>query len=141
MATHSSILSREIPWTEVPGGLQSTGSQRDRHDLATKQQQRTYTTTRSKCSVLKESLVNFVNLTQLFYFCLHKFPHMISYEVTRLPQVQDFIVSLSCILNSLYQAVEVLQMQAFLKQNPYLNAETDIKQIMMNRVQLIFIMI
>ena len=66
---------------------------------------------------------------------------MISYEVTRLPQVSDFIVSLSCILNSLYQAVEVLQMQAFLKQNPYLNAETDIKQIMMNRVQLIFIMI
>ena len=28
MATHSSILTFEIPWTEVPGGLQSTGSQR-----------------------------------------------------------------------------------------------------------------
>ena len=25
-ATHSSILAREIPWTEEPGGLQSTGS-------------------------------------------------------------------------------------------------------------------
>ena len=38
MATHSSILAREIPWTEEPGGLQSTGSQRVGHDLATKQQ-------------------------------------------------------------------------------------------------------
>ena len=28
MATHSSILTWEIPWTEEPGGLQSTGSQR-----------------------------------------------------------------------------------------------------------------
>ena len=27
MATHSSILAWEIPWTEEPGGLQSTGSQ------------------------------------------------------------------------------------------------------------------
>ena len=26
MATHSSILAREIPWTEGPGGLQSMGS-------------------------------------------------------------------------------------------------------------------
>ena len=27
MATHSSILDWEIPWTGEPGGLQSTGSQ------------------------------------------------------------------------------------------------------------------
>ena len=27
MATHSSILAWEIPWTEEPGGLQSIGSQ------------------------------------------------------------------------------------------------------------------
>ena len=27
MATHSSILAWEIPWTEEPGGLQFTGSQ------------------------------------------------------------------------------------------------------------------
>ena len=27
MATHSSILAWEIPWTEEPGRLQSTGSQ------------------------------------------------------------------------------------------------------------------
>ena len=40
IATHSSILAWEIPWTEEPGGLQSLGSQRVRHDPATKQQQR-----------------------------------------------------------------------------------------------------
>ena len=28
MATHSSILAWKIPWTEEPGGLQSTRSQR-----------------------------------------------------------------------------------------------------------------
>ena len=32
MATHSGILSWEIPWREQPGGLQSMGSQRVRHD-------------------------------------------------------------------------------------------------------------
>ena len=26
MATHSSVLAWEIPWTEEPGGLQSMGS-------------------------------------------------------------------------------------------------------------------
>ena len=31
-ATHSSILAWEVPWTEKPGRLQSTGSQRVRHD-------------------------------------------------------------------------------------------------------------
>ena len=32
MATHSSILTWRIPWTEKPGGLQSIGSQRVGHD-------------------------------------------------------------------------------------------------------------
>ena len=32
MATHSSILAWRIPLTEEPGGLQSMGSQRVRHD-------------------------------------------------------------------------------------------------------------
>ena len=32
MATHSNILAWRIPWTEEPGGLQSMGSQRVRHD-------------------------------------------------------------------------------------------------------------
>ena len=32
MATHTSTLAWRIPWTEEPGGLQSTGSQRVGHD-------------------------------------------------------------------------------------------------------------
>ena len=32
MATHSSILAWRIPWTEEPGGLQSMGWQRVRHN-------------------------------------------------------------------------------------------------------------
>ena len=38
MATHSSIFAWEIPWIEEPGGLQSRGLKRVRHDLPTKQQ-------------------------------------------------------------------------------------------------------
>ena len=36
MATHSSVLAWEIPWTEEPGRLQSTGFQRVGQDLVTK---------------------------------------------------------------------------------------------------------
>ena len=32
MATHASTLAWKIPWTEEPGGLQSMGSGRVRHD-------------------------------------------------------------------------------------------------------------
>jgi len=35
MATHSNILAWRIPWTEEPGGLQSMGLQRVRHNSAT----------------------------------------------------------------------------------------------------------
>ena len=35
MAPHSSTLAWKIPWAEEPGGLQSMGSQRVRHDWAT----------------------------------------------------------------------------------------------------------
>ena len=35
MATHSSILAWRIPWTEEPGGVQSIGSHRVRHDIPT----------------------------------------------------------------------------------------------------------
>ena len=34
MATHSSILVWEIPWTEEPGGLQSVGSQKSQTQLS-----------------------------------------------------------------------------------------------------------
>ena len=34
MATHSSILAWEIPWTEEPGGLQSMGSHKSPTQLS-----------------------------------------------------------------------------------------------------------
>ena len=52
MAIHSSILAWEIPWTKVPGGLQSMGLQRDRHDLATKQQYITKSTKRVSMNLI-----------------------------------------------------------------------------------------
>ena len=36
MASHSNILAQKIPWAEEPGGLQSMGLQRVRHDWVTK---------------------------------------------------------------------------------------------------------
>ena len=39
MATYSCILAWGISWTEEPGRLQSTGSERVGHNLATKEQQ------------------------------------------------------------------------------------------------------
>ena len=39
MATHSSILAWRIPWTEEPGGLQSMGSHRVGHTVASKERQ------------------------------------------------------------------------------------------------------
>ena len=35
LATHSSVLAWEIPWTEELGGLQFMGLQRGRHSIAT----------------------------------------------------------------------------------------------------------
>ena len=46
MATHCSILVWRIPWTEEPGGLQSMGLQRVRHDWAIF----TWTTLQLNCS-------------------------------------------------------------------------------------------
>ena len=53
MATHSNILAWEIPWTEEPGRLQSVGSQRVEHDLATE-------TTTAWCAVF--SVIAFHNV-------------------------------------------------------------------------------
>ena len=52
MATHPSILAWEIPWTRVPGGLQSARLQTVRYNLAIKQQPQ-HKTLRSHQSVLR----------------------------------------------------------------------------------------
>ena len=42
MASHAGVLAWRIPWTEEPGGLQSRGSQRVRHNLGSKQQHQAF---------------------------------------------------------------------------------------------------
>jgi len=56
MATHSSILAWEIPWTEEPDELPSMGSQKSWTRLMSKQQQ----------------LVAF-SVTLVFFLCNHRF--------------------------------------------------------------------
>ena len=50
MATLSRILAWKIPWTEEPGGLQSMGSQRVRHNRVTS----THVSLTGPCLGLKE---------------------------------------------------------------------------------------
>ena len=57
LATHSSILARRIPWTEEPGRLQSTGSQRVGHDLATNHTQTHYNGMGETVELGKENLI------------------------------------------------------------------------------------
>ena len=65
MATHSSILARRIPWTEEPGGLKSTGSQRIRH----------YWATECKCSLILWCLLFVsVHLCLCVPFTVHEKP-------------------------------------------------------------------
>ena len=54
-ATHSSILAWRIPWTEEPGGLQSVGSQRFRHDWTTNTAILLITTTKTRARFLTVS--------------------------------------------------------------------------------------
>ena len=56
MATHSSILAWRIPWTEEPGGLQSMGLQRVRHN---------WTTSLSFLSDIGNFVIHFVSLLAL----------------------------------------------------------------------------
>ena len=62
MATHSSILAWEIPWTEEPGGLQSMGSQRVGHSLVTKQKQQQQQIIRSAQEPRREEGKHFPSL-------------------------------------------------------------------------------
>ena len=61
MATHSSILACEIPWTEAFGRLQSMALQRVGHNVTTKQQQH------SVCTLLYSILKNKPKLFESTY--------------------------------------------------------------------------
>ena len=64
MAIHSSILAWRIPWTGEPGGLQSIGSQRVRHDWATN----TFTLV---CSFIFSSLQGKADYTEELWATTH----------------------------------------------------------------------
>ena len=65
MATDSSILAWEIPWTEEPGGLQSMQSKRVKHDWAAEQEhKKTFET---------EPLTNFLMTVNLAHFLMFLF--------------------------------------------------------------------
>ena len=74
LATHSSILAWRIPWTEEPGGLQYTGSQRVGHDWVTLP---TYLSPGQKIEVSRSSMVLFntgnLSLCFLLRYCLLPF--------------------------------------------------------------------
>ena len=78
MAIHSSILTWEIPWTEEPGGLQSMGSKKVRHNLVTKQES------------------EFLSLTQTHMVCvlLDFGPHALFHLFLHCQQLCFFIVNL-----------------------------------------------
>ena len=90
LATHSSILAWEISWTEEPGGLQSMGSQRVEHGLATKHQQ---------LSPAMGALREFLSLSRLwgntFYQICIVLPHMRTTLFTYVSDTTELIFKLS----------------------------------------------
>ena len=67
--THSSTLAWRIPWTEELGGLQSTGSQRVRHDWANNTHTHTHTILPpERKSCLFNILIHEVEIK----FCFHR---------------------------------------------------------------------
>ena len=97
MATHSSTLAQKIPWMEEPGGLQSMGSRRVRHDSD-------FTTSRcllgqhspSFCYLLTSSCKFFFLLSYFYFprddFCASFVPFL--------------IISCSCLVYVLYYNFE-----------------------------------
>ena len=73
MATHSSILAWRIPWTEEPGELQSTGSQRVVHNWSNLAHTHFYNTfpsyflAKSSTTILliRSQICNIISITEL----------------------------------------------------------------------------
>ena len=75
MATHSSILAWEIPWTEEPGGLQSTVQQRVGHNGMTEHSTTTNATDKIATSVLRTYCTYPVLLKRkMFYYFMLLMP-------------------------------------------------------------------
>ena len=70
MATHSGILVWKIPWTEEPVWLQSMGSQRVGHDLATNQQQSLKNEISDSIANIYAIVLSSVCSRECFNFCI-----------------------------------------------------------------------
>ena len=71
IAIHSSILAWEIPWTEEPGGLQSIGLHRVRHDLGLNNS--AFKSSLNSGAILKKSnkfYCSCINKVSFFFFFL-----------------------------------------------------------------------
>ena len=73
MATHSSILAWEIPWTEEPGRLQSRVSQKVGHNRVTEHEHEYFYDSWISGSFsflfFFYFLILFLNFTILYWFC------------------------------------------------------------------------
>ena len=74
MATHFSILTRRIPWTEEPSVLQSMGLQRIRHDWADMH-------AHANILIVNNTALNIGLQTSLWYLVLISFWHIPRYEI------------------------------------------------------------
>ena len=100
MATHFSILAWKIPWTEEPGGLQSMGSQRVRHD---------WVTGHTFCFISGWNFFFFFfNVAETFftkhptYFPAEWTLFILSGKIVRLPTVQETLTLPSYFLKPIY---------------------------------------
>ena len=76
MAAHSRTLAWKISWTEEPGGLQSMGSQRARHDWATNTHSVLHQAITSGCHwVAALYLIVILSLSFLIFFLFNKNRH------------------------------------------------------------------
>ena len=101
MATHSSLLAWEIPWTEEPGWLQSTGSQRVRHDW----------------SILAHMYIVYIRVCSLcctfyrFGKCIMSPVH--HYSRIALPPGKSSVLYLTILSPTLWQPLTFLCLQSF----------------------------
>ena len=101
MATHSSILAWRISWTEEPGRLQSMGSQRVRHNLAT------------------NTFLHWIGYTHEHVHIYFKHSHNLSsiqIQLSKYPwspsSVTDTIMEFGCIRSSLDELDQVLPLRS-----------------------------
>ena len=119
-APHSSTLAWRIPWTEEPGGLQSTGSQRAGHGWVTKQAKHSLAQRRCRCQPIFFIfpwflfLNNFTHIGHFFFSCVFFIALPLPFDVNW-PRLSNMLsILLSLITNYYNKGVKVLVAQSCL---------------------------